>query len=655
MFNSYIHPVITASILERLTKNQNKLVIWMIYFFCAMALLLLSAAGARFFPACKKILIAVNLIIDLVYLIWRITTIPTAHPLEFSLGILLLTAEAMGLTQFFIVQLLFFRDYKIEKKTLSDFHGALPTVDVLICTYNEPDYLLERTILAALNLEYDHKKLHIYVCDDGRRASIRRLCRTCGVGYITRPTNEHAKAGNINHALSKTSGELFAVLDADMICTKAFLKRTVGYFSDEDTAFVQTPQIYYNRDMYQRSLNKKDLPNEQDFFMREVQEKRAIYNAVLHVGTNVVFRRRYVIEIGMYPTFSITEDMAVGLKLQERGLRTVFINEPLVLGMSASVYADLTLQRDRWCRGNLQVMRRTKILRNRSLSPMQKLCYFDGWLYWFTCFQKMIYLLLPILFLLTTLQSLHAPIPRLAQFFVPYFSGMLLLFRSTVSNVRTLKWAHIYEIAMAPHMCMSILRELSHRDIRFKVTPKAAEPNRSYFQFRAVLPHLILLALSVLCLISGSIYLYQRMISLNAYLLNAIWCSYNCIGLLYCIRAAYHRAKAQPSDMLVLRHNYSTWIKAGAHTYQASLSSLSRDTLAVHSKKACALPPGTPVRLFLDFAGRINIRTTIRSVDGHTLYLQHDTLSFPQKKKLYGIIVECMRPAFDVKKHPMYL
>ena len=46
--------------------------------------------------------------------------------------------------------------------------------------------------------------------------------------------------------------------------------------------------------------------------MRDVQEARSVRNAVLHVGTNALFRRKFVNEIGGYPTCSITEDMAVG-------------------------------------------------------------------------------------------------------------------------------------------------------------------------------------------------------------------------------------------------------------------------------------------------------------------------------------------------------
>ncbi|MCS6855569.1 MAG: glycosyltransferase, partial [Elioraea sp.] len=44
---------------------------------------------------------------------------------------------------------------------------ALPAVDVLIPTYNEPLEVLERTILCARALDWPD--LRVWVCDDGRR------------------------------------------------------------------------------------------------------------------------------------------------------------------------------------------------------------------------------------------------------------------------------------------------------------------------------------------------------------------------------------------------------------------------------------------------------------------------------------------------------
>ena len=50
---------------------------------------------------------------------------------------------------------------------------------------------------------------------------------------LTRETNLHAKAGNINHALEHTRGEFIAIFDADHIPTRDFLRMTLGPFLND--------------------------------------------------------------------------------------------------------------------------------------------------------------------------------------------------------------------------------------------------------------------------------------------------------------------------------------------------------------------------------------------------------------------------------------
>lgn len=498
----------------------------------------------------KKSLIIVNLIISIIYVIWRVTVIPTNTILNTFLGITLFSAELIGLMQFCTFQFLFFNEYTVVEKTIDDIpNESLPTVDILICTYNESVKLLEKTLVATLKLNYPQDKITINICDDGKRLSVKHLCDKYGVNWITREDNAGAKAGNINNALKQLKGELFAVLDADMIPTKKFLEKTVGYFFDENTAFVQTPQAYYNQDVYQFNLNR-NIPNEQDFFMRNVQEGRAAINAVLHVGTNAVFRRCYVEAIGGYPTCSITEDMAVGMQLQEKGYRTVFINEVLVLGLSANVYSDLIQQRDRWCRGNLQVMKQYNPLFSKNLSWKQKIAYIDGVLYWFTSIQKMIFIIIPMLHLLTGTMIIDSNVSQLLTLFLPFLIGQIFIFKSLSSNVRTLRWSHIYEISMAPHISFSILKEILGLKIKFNVTPKDTDNDKGYFQFKAAAPHIVLLCLSILALSIGIYRLNNNSINFGSIILNSIWCLYNLYAIIVSIRVSYQKPTSQAIESL---------------------------------------------------------------------------------------------------------
>ena len=336
----------------------------MYYYLITMLILLVGSWGiARKVPKHRKVLILNSCVASFVYITWRITAIPLHNGIiSIFVGSVLYFAEFMGCIAFFNFQYLFIGKYDLEEKTLAEYSSEnIPSVDILICTYNEPLYLLRMTIAAATNLDYPKNRFTVYVCDDGRRPELKKMCEQYGVRYITRASNQGAKAGNINNALRYITGDLFAVLDSDMIPKKEFLKKTVGYFNQSNVAFVQTPQVYYNQDMYQYNLARK-IPNEQDFFMRHIQQARATKNATLHIGTNAVFNRKAVLNSGGYPSYSITEDMALGMALQESGYESVFVNEELVYGLSAATFSELVKQRDRWCRGNLQVIKNNNII-----------------------------------------------------------------------------------------------------------------------------------------------------------------------------------------------------------------------------------------------------------------------------------------------------
>ena len=169
-----------------------------------------------------------------VYLIWRIFfTLPWREGiLQTAAGIALAAAETV--TSLGMMELMVNRmkssGHEIPLPDVSA--DRFPDVDVFIATHNESPKLLYKTINACTFLEYpDPDKVHIYVCDDGDREEIRELAEHLGVGYLGLSDNRHAKSGNYNYALSRTSSPLIATFDADMIPRRKFLIKTVRIFS----------------------------------------------------------------------------------------------------------------------------------------------------------------------------------------------------------------------------------------------------------------------------------------------------------------------------------------------------------------------------------------------------------------------------------------
>lgn len=543
-----------------------------------LLVMVLFAFIARRYRKYLKHFIAFAILVNIVYIIWRLFfTIPTMNFIALIFGVLLFLAELFALIQTTTHRLMFLKDYEPEIKTLSDLK-EIPNVDILIATYNEPITILKNTVAAATSQQYPKEKFKVYICDDGRREEVRQLAETYGAVWSVRDEHIHAKAGNLNHCLKHyASAEFFVVLDADMIPKSTFLERTMGYFSDPSMSLVQAPQVFYNPDPFQNNLQLYDaIPNEQDFFMREVLTRRNLFNAVLNVGSNAVFRRSAIEEIGMIPVGTITEDMATSMLLQAKGYKTLFVNENLAMGLSPDSFSDYIVQRDRWCRGNIQVMKKWNPLKLPGLSFMQRLIYFDGVLYWFFGLQKFIYFIGPILFLLTGIPVLYVDVFTMLLFFTPTYYISVLVFTLFNHKSRTYSWAHIYETALAPYLSISALSELFFsRKLKFSVTPKGSIQNKSYFSLWAAMPHIVISILSIMALAAG---LSKMLTDVNymvpVYLVNIFWLLYNLLGAITAILVNFERKRYRTSERFMLHESVGFRLQEG-NEIQAALIDIS--------------------------------------------------------------------------------
>ena len=159
------------------------------------------------------------------YLIWRAGWTLNTDALWLSLPLLI--AETHGYLTYLMNLLM---TWDLRGFPIPPPGQARPglRVDVLIVTYNEPAWILAPTIAGAVDIRYPHQT---YVLDDGDRTWVRDLCREMGTRYIARPTHEHAKAGNINHALKQIEGDFFCVLDADFVPAANFIDAAMYIFS----------------------------------------------------------------------------------------------------------------------------------------------------------------------------------------------------------------------------------------------------------------------------------------------------------------------------------------------------------------------------------------------------------------------------------------
>ena len=192
--------------------------------------------------------------------------------------------------------------------------------------------------------------------------------------YLTRPDNSHAKAGNINAALSRTEGELVLMLDADHVPMPDALDAMVGYFDDERMALVQSPHDFFNHDSVQHYVVGR---HEQSLFYRVVCPGKDRHGAAYWCGSAALIRREALLEIGGVATETIAEDFHTTIRMQRHGWKSRYHDEVLVQGLAPHDLDGYLLQRDRWARGNLAVFTLPESpLRASELRPLQRLSYF---------------------------------------------------------------------------------------------------------------------------------------------------------------------------------------------------------------------------------------------------------------------------------------
>lgn len=460
----------------------------------------------------------VNLFFSALYLLWRIFfTIPFGYgAVSIAAGIALLIVEALGMVEAFVhyANMAEVKGYPLPEIQKEEF----PDVDVFIATYSEECKLLYKTINGCKYMDYpDKSKVHIYLCDDNRRPEMRALAEKMGIHYLDRPDNKGAKAGNLNNALAHSSSPYVVTMDADMIPKRDFLLKTIPYFIDAKRrnkgrkeeeqiklGFLQTPQCFYNPDLFQFNLfSERRIPNEQDYFYKDIQVARTKTNSVIYGGSNTVIAREALEAIGGFYTEAITEDFATGVLIERAGYVSLGINEPLASGMSATDLHGLIQQRVRWARGVIATGRKMHIFTTKELSFAQKINYWASIWYWYAPVKRLIYIMSPILYATFGFMVFKCTLPQVLLIWLPMYVSSSISLKMMSNNIRSTKWTGIYETVLFPYMLLPVLLESVGITLKkFKVTDKGIQQNEKGKNLVYTIPFLILIALSVIGIIN---------------------------------------------------------------------------------------------------------------------------------------------------------
>jgi cellulose synthase (UDP-forming) len=524
----------------------------------------------------RLIVVGILLLLTVRYVLWRsLTTLNLANPTDgvFSLGLFFLEMLMLASSTIQLVLMLRVRDRHREanQNAIAVAEGVFtPSVDVLIPTYNEPAFILRRTVIGCQAMDYENKR--VYLLDDTHRAEIRALAEELGCDYLTRTDNHYAKAGNLNHALGRTNSELIVVFDADFVPTRNFLLRTVGFFQARSVALVQTPQSFYNPDPIARNLGLENvLTPEEEVFYRQIQPIRDAAGSVICSGTSFVVRRSALEATGGFVTDSLSEDYFTGIRLSASGYQLVYLDEKLSAGLAAENMTAQATQRLRWARGTLQAFFiDTNPLTIPGLTLLQRLAHLEGLLHWFTSISRVGYLMIPLAYSFLNVIPVKTTEAELLYFFLPYYVVQLSVFSWLNSRSRSALLSDIYSLVLSIPLAFTVIKVMLNPFSKgFQVTPKGTSSDRYSFNWSLGGPLIglfVLTAISLwrnlgLCMIkagwanasSDSVEALLRAESIKGINLGWLWSGYNLMMLGIALLILLDVPRADPYNWLDLQ------------------------------------------------------------------------------------------------------
>ncbi len=590
-----------------------------------------------------EILIAVSAIVSTRYIYWRTTsTLDLETTLDYILGYMLLGAEWYA----YIVLLLgyFQALWPMTRKpeALPQDRDLWPTVDIFIPTYNEPLSVVSPTVMAAMAIDWPREKMNVYILDDGRRAEFRDFANKVKCNYIIRPDNKHAKAGNINHAMKQTKGELIAIFDCDHIATRSFLQMTVGWFlRDKKLAMLQTPHFFYNPDPIEKNTQKfRAMPNEGELFYGLVQKGNDLWNATFFCGSCAVIRREALEEVGGIAYGSVTEDALTALVIQRKGWNTAYIDVRQAAGLATDSLAVHIGQRIRWARGMVQIFRINNPLLGRGLSWQQRLCYLNAMFHFMYGIPRVVFLTAPLGYLIFGAHLFNASPVLLLSYAIPHLAHVVLCNSRIKGKYRYSFWDNVYEAILAVYIIMPTLVALINPKAGgFNVTAKGGLVGNEYFDRKIARPYVVMLVINMLGLTFGLVrLLLWDYYDADTVAVNFVWTLFNCVTIGMVLATAFEAKQVRNTHRVPMKVKVMI-TKPSGHTAVGETEDMSLGGCSL--KMAAGVELREEDRIFCSYfvSGReFALPARVVRVDGQMLRLRFPDLTSRVVSNLVQII-----------------
>ncbi len=230
---------------------------------------------------------------------------------------------------------------------------ALPTVAVIMPSFNEDADMVEKNLTRLRKLDYPKDKIRFYLADDSTKEDIAQrlesFCKKNGIEFLHRTDRGGYKAGALNNVLKKSKEQYIAIFDADEYLTNTkFILDMLPYFQDPKLSYVQTEKRYKKGTFFSDSIDIFDA-----FFFKFIQPARALNNTAVFAGSCGLIRRSALDKIGGFPEYVI-EDTFFSFESDMHNFTSLYVPKVYALGKPVTTFSSLVKQQWRYNYGDTQ-------------------------------------------------------------------------------------------------------------------------------------------------------------------------------------------------------------------------------------------------------------------------------------------------------------
>lgn len=258
-----------------------------------------------------------------------------------------------------------------------------PSVTIQLPIFNEK-YTVERLLNSVTQIDYPMDSLQIQVLDDSTDDTAELVSRLVGeyksrgsnIEWLHRTNRKGYKAGALDEGLSRATGDLITIFDADFVPKPDFLRKTVPLFQNSELGCLQTRWGHTNR-KYNSLTLAEAMAIDGHFIVEQTARSRNDFFLNFN-GTAGLWRRACIEDAGGWEWDTLTEDLDLSYRAQMRGWKIGYLPEVVVPAELPSQVEAFKKQQFRWAKGSFQVVRKIlpKVFERDDLSWIVRLMAF---------------------------------------------------------------------------------------------------------------------------------------------------------------------------------------------------------------------------------------------------------------------------------------